>query len=171
MTQKSLARRQRDEEKAKNAKDLADYRKNNAAWSDLDQLYQANKGLLSVVAQQVSKFFSIPDVAAFLPTDHRVSTVSAIRTLQQDVSAFAADLDKIYSNHAGRTGPLKPEEDLAKVIELSEAYIVMESQINAIVTPTYHYLLSVMERVVEKLEASAAAEAAQATPETTLAPA
>ena len=171
MTQKSLARRQRDAEKAQNAKDLADYRANNAAWSDLDQLYQANKGLLAVVTEQVSKFFSIPDVAAFLPTDHRASTVSAIRTLQQDVNAFATDLDKIYSTHAGRSGPLQPNEDLAKVIELSEAYILMESQINAIVTPTYHYLLSIMERVVEKLEAQAAIESAQAVPETTLAPA
>lgn len=153
MTKKSAARMQRDA-----------YRKNNTAWSDIEQLYQSNAALLSTISSQVAKFFAIEGVGAFLPADHRISTVTAIRTLATDVSAFQEDLEKIHAVHANRTGPLKPEEDVVDVIRLSEAYINHENQVNAIVTPTYHYLLSIMERV--ETAAALAATPAEATSET-----
>ncbi len=158
MTQKSAARRARDE-----------YRKNNTAWSDIDQLYQANVALLNTVSQQVADFFAIEGVGAFLPADHRATTVSAIRTLDADVKAFKEDLNKIHATHANRSGPLKPDEDIVDVIRLSEAYISMETQINSVVTPIYHYLLSIMEQVTNKA-AALSQENAAAVPETTAAP-
>ncbi len=157
MTKKSAARLARDE-----------YRKNNTAWSDIEQLYQANNALLTTVSSQVANFFAIEDMAAFIPADHRNKTVSAIRTLSTDVRAFKEDLDKIHATHAGRSGPLKPEEDMLTVIELSEAYLTLETQINSVVTPIYHYLLSIMEQATNK---AAAMVQNSETPEPTAVPA
>lgn len=151
MTKKSAARLERD-----------NYLKNNTAWSDIEQLYHANNALLASVSAQVSKFFSIEGVASFLPADHRTSTVTAIRTLDSDVKVFKEDLDKIFASHSHKKGALKPTEDIHDVIRISEAYAVMEIQINSVITPVYHYLLSIMEQVTVKAAAQAEAEKATA---------
>lgn len=154
MTQKSAARKARDAA-----------RKNDTSWSDIEALYVTNRGLLGTVTDQVSKFFSIEGVVSFIPQAERQKTISAIRTLGEDVKAFMEDLNKIHATHAGRTGALKPEEDIMQVIELSEAYIKHEMQVNAIVIPTYHYLLSVMAEVERKsAELASKAEVPETTP-------
>lgn len=153
MTKKSQARLQRDA-----------YKNNNTAWDDITEIYKNNHALHNEVATQVRNFFSIPNVADFTPTEERGKTAAALRTIDSDLEVFAKDLAMIYKGHAGRSGPLLPEDDIMQVLALSEAYMNYSTRFEAIVSPTYTYLVSIMGAVEANAAKAAKAdeEAAQA---------
>lgn len=142
MTKKSTARKTRDE-----------YKKSNTAWDDLNGIYFETNKLLNTVRTQVNDFFEIEGVSDFVPMSEKSKASAALQSFHADIGVFDGDLVKIHNGHAGKSGPLQPDESIMSVIELSEAYINYQTRFDAIVTPTYTYLLSVMQMVEKNASA------------------
>lgn len=149
MTKKSSARLQRDA-----------YKNNNTAWDDITGIYQNTFALLAEVSNQISSFFSIEGVEAFIPAAERTKTITVRNSLASDLAVFSADLDKIHAGHAGKTGGLKEDDNILQIIELSEAYTNFSTRFEAIVTPSYQYLLTIMAAIETNARRIRDAEAA-----------
>ena len=162
MTKKSIARQTRDANQENDKKLRAEFKKSNTAWDDINVISTDTRRLLNEIRNQVNGFFSIEDVNLFIPASESSKANAALATIRADFEVFEGDLNKIANGHAGKSGPLLPDENIMQVIELSEAYINYSQRFEGIVTPTYTYLLTVMQMVEKNAALAHQAELAAA---------
>lgn len=156
MTKKSLSRLERDK-LFNNAPEFSE----TPPWDTLNNLNQIHHQTLSNIESQVSGFFAIEGVSAFIPQVEKAKVVTQIRALDGDIKTFRAELHKVHAFHKDRTGKLRDGEHLIDILRASEAYADIGLRIEAIITPVYHYLLAVMGET-ERNAAEQAARAAAA---------
>lgn len=139
MTKKSAARLERD----RNAKEMAEMKKNNTCWDELQQLSrQFSEAIVSANAQ-LNDIYRTPNLINFIPMKAEVAV--ALKGLAQDIGLFTSELAGIYAQHKDRFGGFTDESDFMVSIGIFEQYTNYQTKYDSTIMPTVIFLLEQAE--------------------------
>lgn len=149
MTQKSLARRQRDAAAAQ----LQD----NKCWDELNQIYESSRIML-YQHSTISALAKNQNLLACLPNPS--STANNIRILGNDLKSLNDQLTAIHAKHAGKTGGSTNPDEVWGTIVIGQEYAQLVETHTSVVQPTVFKILEDFQqaeiRLAEKLRQTAA---------------
>lgn len=129
MTQKSASRLARDAEK----KRVENYHKTNTVWDDLN-------GLNNQIRTQLAKLIAVVDAGrdkrlmAFVVDKQKLA--EQITLLTKDLGGYLEELNKLSSEHAGKTGGARDPDSYFQAINLYHRYELLTVHIQQIIGGT-----------------------------------
>ncbi len=134
MTQKSMARLQRDADK----KEASEKIKNNTCWDDLDKIYTSTLHLLSKHAH-LSQF--AVDKELISAVADKVTLTANIKSLARDLKVLGDELHKIHQMHENKVGGTTDPDEFFSTIQISEHYNLFMERHDAVIMPTAYHII------------------------------
>ncbi len=157
MTQKSLARRQRDALAKDKAPDddplhvLDELYKNNTSWDELKELYMVNAKQLAGTYDALIQLYKTPGLIKYLENSEHKQTMILFNGIRRDFDQLSKDLINIYSTHKDYSGGVKNDEELARSIGVFENYNNYVVRYDALIRPIYDELVMKAGVAIEKI--------------------
>lgn len=168
MTQKSPARKQRDDELANQIKkaglnvSLKEARKmkedntfpqvdtDNKCWDELQALHASIVQQMGIANLHLGQAFARTELIPFLQNKNEVTTV--LRGHVSDLRKFEEELNNIYINHKDLTGGMKDQDDLFKAFNIGEAYSQFQTRYSCNIMPNATFLIDSIGQAAEAYE-------------------
>jgi hypothetical protein len=131
MTKKSLGRRMRDEEAARQK--AGETAKPNTCWDDLNAIYSSCVALLRSHAQ-VRELAQRKDLIACI-SDHR-TLITNLQQLAGDIGEMNKELQELHEQHANKSGGDTDPNEVLRTIQIFEQYNLFMQRHEAVVMPT-----------------------------------
>lgn len=140
----------------------------NRGWDDLNKTARAIRISLPKPFLAIHETLSNTAIKDNLDPVKVKKIVVLLRTLQEDTGFFIETSDKISSLHKDKSGGWKTDKDLMEILERSEQHRQLQTQAEAIITPTYQALVQeclVAETTISELALALEKEKANASEE------
>lgn len=156
MTQKSYARRMRDEQK-KQTQEVLD---ENNCWDDLQALYSEAAKALGAHAG-IGHLMNKKEVLPYLGQNAR-PVAEAITALTRDIEAMNGELLALYALHADKRGGTDNPDEVMHSLQLGEQYYLFMTRHDNVIMPNVFFVLEQMDLAEQAYErATKAAQAAE----------
>lgn len=113
----------------------------NKGWDDLNKTARLIRNALPAPFIAIHQTLCSPGIKANLNPEKLKKIAVLHKALQEDTGFFLDLSDQISSGHKDKKGGWKDDKELMQIIESSEKHRQLQTQADAVITPTYQALV------------------------------